>query len=84
MVPTSASCPYGLALVALQKNDVVGALAKLKEAVDRKIPHPEKLGEDPALARLKGEPGFVALAASAAGGNQFVSPAAPSPTSMCG
>jgi len=69
VVPTSASCPYGLALVALQKNDVVGALAKLKEAVDRKIPHPEKLGEDPALARLKGEPGFVALAASAAGGN---------------
>jgi tetratricopeptide (TPR) repeat protein len=71
VVPTSASCPYGLALVALQKNDPRVALAKLKEAVDRKIPHPEKLADDPALAQLKGDPGFVALAASAAsGGNQ--------------
>ncbi len=68
VVPTSASCPYGLALVALQKNDATGALARLKEAVDRKIPHPEKLADDPALARLKNDPGFVALAASAASG----------------
>jgi hypothetical protein len=58
-------------LVALQKNDAAGALAKLKEAVDRKIPHPEKLADDPALAALKHDPTFVALAASAAasGGN---------------
>jgi Flp pilus assembly protein TadD len=68
VVPASASCPYGLALVALQKNDTKAALAKLKEAVDRKIPHPEKLAEDPALAKLKGDPEFVALAASAAAG----------------
>jgi len=70
VVPSSASCPYGLALVALQRNDTKAALAKLKEAVDRKIPHPEKLAEDPALAKLKGDPEFVALAASAAAGGQ--------------
>jgi tetratricopeptide (TPR) repeat protein len=70
IVPTSASCPYGLALVALQRNDANGALARLKQAVDRKMPHPEKLADDPALARLKNDPAFVALAASAAvGGN---------------
>jgi tetratricopeptide (TPR) repeat protein len=68
VVAQSASCPYGLALVALQKNDAPAALAKLKEAVDRKIPHPEKLADDPALARLKHDPEFVALAASAAAG----------------
>jgi tetratricopeptide (TPR) repeat protein len=68
VVPASASCPYGLALVALQKDDAAGALAKLKDAVNRKIPHPEKLADDPALARLKHDPEFVALAASAASG----------------
>lgn len=65
VVPSSASCPYGLALVALEKGDNTAAIAKLREAVDRKIPHPEKLGEDPALARIATHPDFVSLAAAA-------------------
>jgi len=65
VVPSSASCPYGLALVALEGNDVRLAIAKLREAVDRKIPHPDKLADDPALARLKQNPEFSALAAAA-------------------
>jgi tetratricopeptide (TPR) repeat protein len=65
VVPSSASCPYGLALVALDKNDTRLALVKLKEAVDRKIPHPEQLADDPALARLKQSPEFVSIAAAA-------------------
>jgi tetratricopeptide (TPR) repeat protein len=66
IIPTSASCPYGLALVALQKGDPTGALAKLSEAVDRKIPHPDTLSDDPALAPLQHNPDFVALAGRAA------------------
>jgi tetratricopeptide (TPR) repeat protein len=65
VVPSSASCPYGLALVALDKGDEASAIAKLREAVARKIPHPEKLAEDPALARLANNQEFVALAAAA-------------------
>ncbi|MET0591515.1 MAG: tetratricopeptide repeat protein [Polyangiaceae bacterium] len=65
VVPSSASRPYGLALVALDKGDNATAIAKLREAVDRKIPHPEKLGEDPALARIATHPEFVSLAAAA-------------------
>ncbi len=66
VIPNSASCPYGLALVALEKDDPRRAVAKLREAVDRKIPHPDKLADDPALARLKDDREFVSLAASAA------------------
>jgi tetratricopeptide (TPR) repeat protein len=65
VVPNSASSPYGLALVALEKGDTTKAIAKLREAIDRKIPHPEKLAEDPALARLANNQEFVALAAAA-------------------
>jgi tetratricopeptide (TPR) repeat protein len=65
VVPSSASCPYGLALVALEKNDTTLALVKLREAVERKIPHPDKLASDPALARLKQNPEFASLAAAA-------------------
>ena len=65
VVPNSASCPYGLALVALGRDDTAGALAKLREAVARKIPHPEKLAEDPALARLAHNQEFVSLARAA-------------------
>jgi tetratricopeptide (TPR) repeat protein len=68
VVPTSASCPYGLALVALDKNDQSLALAKLRQAVDRKIPHPDQLATDPALAKLKEVPEFVSLAAAASSG----------------
>jgi tetratricopeptide (TPR) repeat protein len=66
IIPTSASCPYGLALAALERGDEPRALAKLREAVDRKIPHPDKLAEDPALAPLQKNPDFVALASEAA------------------
>jgi tetratricopeptide (TPR) repeat protein len=65
VIPSSASCPYGLALVALDKNDQRLALVKLREAVDRKIPHPEQLAQDPALAKLKDVPEFASLAAAA-------------------
>ena len=68
VVPASASCPYGLALVALEKNDTPLALAKLRQAVDRKIPHPDKLADDPALVRLKQSPEFASLAAAASAG----------------
>jgi tetratricopeptide (TPR) repeat protein len=65
LIPNSSSCPYGLALVALEGNDDRLAIAKLREAVDRKIPHPDKLADDPALAGLKQNPEFSALAAAA-------------------
>jgi tetratricopeptide (TPR) repeat protein len=65
VIPSSASCPYGLALVALQKDDTHLALLKLKEAVDRKIPHPDQLADDPALARLKQSPEFSSIVAAA-------------------
>lgn len=65
VVPSSSSCPYGLALVALDKNDTSLALTKLREAVDRKIPHPDQLADDPALARLKERPEFANLTAAA-------------------
>jgi tetratricopeptide (TPR) repeat protein len=68
VVPSSASCPYGLALVALDKNDTRLALVKLKEAVDRKIPHPDQLADDPALARLKQSPEFASIARAASSG----------------
>jgi tetratricopeptide (TPR) repeat protein len=68
VVPTSASCPYGLALVALAKDDHPLALTKLRQAVDRKIPYPDKLATDPALARLKHDPEFVTLVAAASAG----------------
>jgi tetratricopeptide (TPR) repeat protein len=68
VIPSSASCPYGLALVALEKGDTEGALAKLREAIDRKIPRPDKLAEDPALARLAKNRDFLSLAAAAASG----------------
>ena len=65
VVPSASSCPYGLALVALAKDDTATALAKLREAIDRKIPHPDKLAGDPALARLANNPDFQSLAAAA-------------------
>jgi tetratricopeptide (TPR) repeat protein len=65
VVPNSASCPYGLALVALHQGDTPRALTKLREAIERKIPHPEKLAEDPALAGLAHNQDFLALAAAA-------------------
>jgi tetratricopeptide (TPR) repeat protein len=64
VVPNAASCPYGAALVAAQQGDKAKALAKLEEAVARKLPSPDKLGDDPLLAPLKGDPGFTKLVAA--------------------
>ena len=62
IIPKASSCPYGVALVAAQKGDKAKALAKLKEAVALKLPHPEKLAEDPLLAPLKDDEDFKKLA----------------------
>jgi tetratricopeptide (TPR) repeat protein len=69
LIPRSASCSYGLALVALEKNDPKLAMTQLREAIDRKIPHPDKLAQDPSLARLQHDPEFLALARAASSGN---------------
>lgn len=66
VVPGAASCPYGVALVAAQRGDKPRAVAKLREALEKKLPNPDKLAEDPLLASLKGDPAFEELAASAA------------------
>ncbi len=68
VVPKAASCPYGVALVAAQKGEPARALAKLKEAVELKLPNPENLADDPMLAPLKGNPEFDKLIAAAKGG----------------
>lgn len=67
-LPNAASCPYGLALVAVARGDKTLALSKLKEAIDRKLPNPDKLSADPLLAPLKDDPAFQKLAAAASGG----------------
>lgn len=67
VVPNAASCPYGLALVAAQKGDKAKAIAKLKEAVDRKLPSPEKLADDPMLSPLKDDAEFGKLITAAKG-----------------
>lgn len=67
VVPKAASCPYGVALVAAQKGDQKRALSKLQEAVERKLPNPDKLADDPMLAPLKDNPGFAKLVKKAKG-----------------
>jgi tetratricopeptide (TPR) repeat protein len=68
VVPKAASCPYGVALVAAQRGDHERALAKLKEAIDRKLPNPDQLAADPMLAPIKDNPAFAKLVAQATGG----------------
>jgi tetratricopeptide (TPR) repeat protein len=63
--PGASSCPYGQALVAAQRGKTELALEKLREAIALKLPHPEKLADDPLLAPLAGEAQFEQLAASA-------------------
>jgi tetratricopeptide (TPR) repeat protein len=66
VVPGASSCPYGAALVAAHRGDKARALAKIEEALARKLPSPHKLGDDPLLAPLADEPAFRALRDKAA------------------
>lgn len=65
VVPGASSCPYGLALVAARAGDKPAAIAKLREAIDKKIPEPQKIAIEPGFASLKDEPEFQALVAKA-------------------
>jgi tetratricopeptide (TPR) repeat protein len=68
VVPGSSACPYGVALVAQKRGDTGRTLAKLREAIDHKMPHPERLADEPAFGSLKSDPEFQALLATAAQG----------------
>ena len=52
-------------MVAATTGDKPRALAKLKEAIDRKVPDPARIPSEPAFASIKDDPAFVALVASA-------------------
>lgn len=65
VVATAASCPYGVAMVAAKKGDKPRALAKLKEAIDRKMPDPARIPNEPYFASMKDDPELLALVASA-------------------
>lgn len=63
LIPNAASSPYGLAIVAAQKGEFDVALAKLADAVNKKLPNPDRLSADPLLAPLLDDPRFKALVA---------------------
>lgn len=65
VVPGASTCPYGQALVAAKRGDRPKALAKLREAVDRKVPNPESIAKEPGFASIKDDPEFLALVAKA-------------------
>jgi tetratricopeptide (TPR) repeat protein len=65
VVPGASTCPYGLALVAAKAGDRTTTLAKLREAVARKVPNPENIAKEPGFAGMKDDPEFVAVVASA-------------------
>jgi hypothetical protein len=65
VIPGASSCPYGVAMVAAKTGDKTKALAKLKEALDRKVPDPARVLTDPAFASLKDDPQLQAMVASA-------------------
>lgn len=66
VVPGAASCPYGVGLVAAQQGDPAKAVAQLTLALERKLPNPDKLGDDPLLAPIRQDPSFQALVRKAA------------------
>ena len=65
VVPGAATCPYGLALVAAKTGDKAKALAELGKAVDRKLPNPEQIANDPGFATLREDAEFKAIVARA-------------------
>jgi tetratricopeptide (TPR) repeat protein len=64
-VPGASSCPYGIAMVAAKSGDKARALAKLKEAVSRKVPNPHQIATEPSFASIKDDPEFAAIVAQA-------------------
>lgn len=68
IVPTAASCPYGVAMVAAKTGDKARALEQLREAVARKIPNPQQMAAEPWFAPLKDDPEFQAILAKATSG----------------
>lgn len=64
-VPGAASCPYGLALVAIKNGDRKRALEQLDDAVKRKLPNPDQIGSDPGFQGLRDDPEFKRIAARA-------------------
>src|SRR5262249_6950031 len=62
VVPGASSCPYGLALAAAKAGDKATALAKLREAIARKVPNPGRIATDAGFASLHEDAEFIALA----------------------
>jgi tetratricopeptide (TPR) repeat protein len=65
VVPDAASCPYGVALVAARTGDKPRAIARLRQAIDRKIPNPGQMATEPGFASIKDDPEFLELVAKA-------------------
>ena len=64
--PKASSAPYGMAMVLARRGDKAGALTKLSEATDLKVPNPQEIADDPAFASLKGDPAFSRIVTLAA------------------
>jgi tetratricopeptide (TPR) repeat protein len=65
VIPGASSSLYGLAIVAAKAGDRPKALEQLREAVKRKLPNPEKIASEAAVAPMKVDPELRALVAQA-------------------